>query len=250
MRREASETTHLPDTSACAWRGARPASSTSDRSSFRRITPERFRLLSSRPSRTESNGRSMPSKIVSNARKTTRPPSGWDATRSRPDGQLPGRAAYQSASSSIRRQCNQFFFDRIEWDGYEVTSKASRTFGLLQAACRAAGERGGAEIGSRRRNERDVRRPRAPIHRSPFTGRGAARTRGAEIFRQECIGSSFKKVLELSSSVSIMAFTEEPATEPQMAGRRRRSPPSSGCAHRRLSGEHNAPQPPQECAAA
>jgi site-specific DNA recombinase len=56
------------------------------------------------------------------------------------------QAAYQSASATIRRQFNQFFFDRIEWDGMKLQSTPSRTFAVLRAACRAAAANGATEI--------------------------------------------------------------------------------------------------------
>ena len=56
------------------------------------------------------------------------------------------QAAYLSASQAIRRQFNQFFFERIEWDGSVLRSRPSRTFVVLREACRAAAARGSAEI--------------------------------------------------------------------------------------------------------
>ena len=56
------------------------------------------------------------------------------------------QAAYLSAPTTIRRQFNQFFFDRLEWDGIELKSQPSRTFSILRNACRAAANNSEAKI--------------------------------------------------------------------------------------------------------
>ncbi len=56
------------------------------------------------------------------------------------------QAAYLSAPTSIRRQFNQFFYDRLEWDGNELKSRPSRTFTILRNACRAAASNSEAKI--------------------------------------------------------------------------------------------------------
>jgi site-specific DNA recombinase len=45
------------------------------------------------------------------------------------------QAAYQAAPAAIRRQFNQFFFERITWDGSGLASTPSSAFKALLAAC-------------------------------------------------------------------------------------------------------------------